>query len=122
MSIFANLDPASELYSDRRLQLMLLSRSHARVAEALLEQLGLPVWLRDAVASQDQAPEAAADASLLGNALAAAVIAARTVEAVAETAAHLAAFTKLGLDTQQWQKLLRQVPKTANAVRDLFSE
>ena len=122
LCLLANLEPDSDIYRDRRLQLTLLARSHSRVAAAMLVQMGLPGWLRDAVACQELAPDAAAGSSLLGNALAASVMATRTVEAVAETAAHLAAFRKLGLDEQQWQKLLCEVPATANAVRDLFNE
>ena len=122
LCLLANLESDSDIYRDRRLQLTLLARSHSRVAAAMLVQMGLPGWLRDAVACQELAPEAAAGRSLLGNALAASVMATRTVEAVRETAAQLAAFRKLGLDEQQWQALLCQVPATANAVRDLFNE
>jgi HD-like signal output (HDOD) protein len=120
LCILANLDPEGGYVRDRRLQLTLLSRSHARVADAMLKQLGLPDWLCEAVASQDMAPESAASRPLISNALAAAVIAARTVEAVEETAGHLVAFTRLALSQSQWQELLGQVPGIANATRDLF--
>jgi HD-like signal output (HDOD) protein len=122
LCLLANLDVASDLYTDRRLQLMLLSRSHTAVAAALVGFYGLPAWLSEAVAAQEQAANRDVTQPLIVTVLAAAVIAARTVEAVDETATHLAGLAYLGLKSQDWQVLLRKVPATANAMRELFSE
>jgi HD-like signal output (HDOD) protein len=122
LCLLANLDISSELYTDRRLQLTLLARSHTAVAVALIRQYELPTWLSAAVAAQEQELNMDRTQPLINEVLAAAVVAARTVEAVEETAAHLAGCTRLGLDSEAWRALLRKVPATANAMRELFSE
>jgi HD-like signal output (HDOD) protein len=122
LCILANLDVASNLYADRRLQLILLSRTHPSVAAALIKSYALPEWLSEAVGMQERVTDDGTSRPMIVTVLAVAVIAARTVEAVEETATHLATFTQLGLRDQDWQDLLRKVPATANAMRELFSE
>jgi HD-like signal output (HDOD) protein len=122
LCLLANLDVGSELYTDRRAQLTLLAGSHTAVAVALISQLELPAWLSGAIIAQEQESNVEPNQPLINEVLAAAVAAARTVEAVEETAAHLAGFTRLGLNSDAWRALLRKVPATANAMRELFSE
>ena len=121
LCLLANLEVSSKLYTDRRLQLTLLASSHTNVAAALIRQFELPAWLSAAVAAQEQELHIDPTQPLINEVLAAAVVAARTVEAVDETAAHLAGFARLGLDSDAWRVLLRKVPATANAMRELFS-
>jgi HD-like signal output (HDOD) protein len=122
LCLLANLDVSSELYTDLRKQLTLLASSHKAVAVALIRQFELPAWLAAAIAVQEQDSHIDPTQPLINEVLAAAVVAARTVEAVEETAAHLASFKRLGLDSSAWRALLRKVPATANAMRELFSE
>ncbi len=122
LCLLANLDVTSELYTNRRAQLTLLASSHVAVAVALLRQFELPTWLSVAIAAQDQELNIDPGQPPINTVLAAAVAAARTVEAAEETAMHLANCTRLGLDGDAWLALLRKVPATANAMRELFSE
>ena len=117
--LYARLRDAGEWREDTQQRLLLMSRWHARVGAAMVRHWALPGALADAIESQDQLGRAD-DADLRGEMLAAAVVAARTAHAVDETAAHLAEFSRTGLDRARWQAVLGAVPATVDALRALL--
>jgi HD-like signal output (HDOD) protein len=117
--LYARLRDAGEWHADQPQRLLLMARWHTRIGAALVRHWELDAWLADALESQDLLGRGA-DADLRGELLAAAVVAARTAHAVDETAAHLAEFSRTGLDSAAWRKVLAAVPGATDVLRSLF--
>ena len=117
--LYARLRDAGDWHADQQQRLMLMARWHARISAAMVRNWGLDAWLADALESQDVLGRDV-DSDLRGELLAAAVVAARTAHAVDETAAHLAEFSRTGLDSTAWRKVLTAVPVTTDSLRSLL--
>jgi HD-like signal output (HDOD) protein len=117
--LYARLRAAGDWQQDTQQRLLLMSRWHARIGAATVRGWALPDWLADAVETQDQLGRAA-DADVRSELLAAAVVAARTVHAVEETAGHLADFSRTGLNRDAWRAVLTGVPAASNSLRTLL--
>jgi len=118
-SLHARLRGAGPWQEDLQQRLLLMSRWHARIGAATVRGWSLPAWLAAAVESQDLLGRDP-DGDVRGELLAAAVVAARTVHAVEETAAHLTDFSRTGLGREAWRAVLTSVPATSNSLRTLL--
>jgi HD-like signal output (HDOD) protein len=117
--LYARLCSEGEWQEDIQQRMLLMTRWHARFGAAAARGWGLPAWLAKAVEIQGQLGcEVPFDVRC--ELLAAAVVAARSVQAVDDTASHLAEFSRVGLDRDGWREVLAGASATSSSLRSLL--
>jgi len=120
--ILVRLDHSSPMWRNQRMRDTLLMGWHARIGKALSTNWKLSDTIGMAIGDQDVLTPGADGALTVSDVLAAAIIANAAPDPLEETAQHLAAFSRFGLDAAGWLQLMQQTREATAAIRMMFGD